>query len=228
MKQTRFIQQITVTALYILALLVLPVLVPGGDIAMAIEEPNFEVIEKSDDIEYRRYQPFIIAQTVVATDERSKANNIGFRRLFKYITGANTARQEIQMTAPVIQSDSVSTTAQAKGEKIAMTAPVQQSATETGWKVAFVLPLHFTMDTAPLPNSSDIELHQVHARTMAVLGFSGRWTDRNIRQHQAELMSKLEKTAVKIIGEPEFAAYNAPFRPPFMRRNEVMVEIASE
>ncbi len=228
MKQTGIIQQIPVTAFCILTLLVLPVLLPGGEIVMAIEEPNFEVIETSDDIEYRRYQPFVIAQTIVATDERSEANSIGFRRLFQYISGANTAREKIQMTAPVIQSDSASTAASAKGEKIAMTAPVQQSATEAGWKVAFVLPLHFTMDTAPRPGSSDIELHQVQARTMAVLGFSGRWTDRNIRQHQTELMSKLEKTDVKIIGEPEFAAYNAPFRPPFMRRNEVMVEIAGK
>ena len=55
-----------------LALLALPALLLGGDIAMAIEEPNFEVIETVDDIEYRRYQPFVIAQTIVDTDERSE------------------------------------------------------------------------------------------------------------------------------------------------------------
>jgi len=42
------------------------------------------------------------------------------------------------------------------------------------------------------------------------------------------LMNKLAKANVEITGEAEFAAYNAPFRPPFMRRNEVMVEIASK
>ena len=228
MKQTTCIQKIPVTTLYILALLVLPVLVPGGDIAMAIEEPNFEVIEAVDDIEYRRYQPFVIAQTIVDTDERSKANNIGFRRLFKYITGANTGQEKIEMTAPVIQRDSASAANETKGEKIAMTAPVQQSATSEGWKVAFVLPLHFTIDSAPIPSSADVKLHQVPSRTMAVLGFSGRWTDKNIRKHQDELMNKLAKANVEITGEAEFAAYNAPFRPPFMRRNEVMFEIASK
>ncbi len=211
-----------------LALLALPALLLAGDFVMAIEEPDFEVIETSDDIEYRRYQPFVIAQTIVATDERSKANNIGFRRLFKYITGANTGQEKIEMTAPVIQRDSVAAAAPAKGEKIAMTAPVQQTASDAGWKVAFVLPLHFTMDSAPIPSDADVRLQQVEARTMAVLGFSGRWTDKNISQHQAELMSKLEKAGVDVIGEAEFAAYNAPFRPPFMRRNEVMVEIANK
>ncbi|MDC1527890.1 heme-binding protein [Gammaproteobacteria bacterium] len=211
-----------------LALLALPALLLGGDIAMAIEEPDFEIIETADDIEYRRYQPFVIAQTIVDTDERSKANNIGFRRLFKYITGANTGQEKIEMTAPVIQRDSASAANATKGEKIAMTAPVQQSATEAGWKVAFVLPLHFTMDSAPIPSDADVKLHQVEARTMAVLGFSGRWTDKNIRKHQDELINKLEKAGVEITGEAEFAAYNAPFRPPFMRRNEVMVEIANK
>lgn len=211
-----------------LALLALPALLLGGDIAMAIEEPDFEIIETADDIEYRRYQPFVIAQTIVDTDERSEANNIGFRRLFKYITGANTGRQKIEMTAPVIQRDSASAANATKGEKIAMTAPVQQSATSEGWKVAFVLPLHFTIDSAPIPSSADVKLHQVPSRTMAVLGFSGRWTDKNIRKHQDELINKLEKAGVEITGEAEFAAYNAPFRPPFMRRNEVMVEIANK
>ena len=199
---------------------------------MAIEEPEFEVIHKFEDIEFRRYAPFIIAQTIIDTNNRSEASNTGFRRLFNYITGANTRQEKIEMTAPVIQSDSLysdaaksNTRKSNKGEKLEMTAPVQQSATKDGWKVAFVLPLHFTMDSAPVPANPDVGLLQIDARTMAVLSFSGRWTEKNIRKHQVALMNKLESADAEILGEPEFAAYNAPFALPFMRRNEVMVEI---
>ncbi|MBT5484861.1 MAG: heme-binding protein [Gammaproteobacteria bacterium] len=209
----------------LLALLVLPVFIMSGDLAMAIEEPDFEVIKQEGDIEYRRYSPFIIAQTLVKeAQSRTDSSNVGFRRLFSYITGDNTGQEKIEMTAPVIQQEG-----QKKGgEKIAMTAPVQQAQSDEGWLVSFVLPLNYTMETAPIPDSPDITLRQVAARIMAVLTFSGRWSEKNVSKHQEKLLASLASSDVKIIGEPEFAAYNAPFALPFMRRNEVMIEVEME
>lgn len=191
---------------------------------MAIEEPAFEVIRKTGGIEIRRYDSFIVAETLVQdADSRDEASNEGFRRLFRYISGDNRSREKMQMTAPVIQAGSKQDGD--KGEKIAMTAPVQQVATDAGWLVAFVLPLEYTLATAPLPADARISLREVAPRTVAVLRFSGRWTDSNIDEHRQKLLAGLKQSGARLLGEVEFAAYNAPFALPFMRRNEVMVEI---
>jgi hypothetical protein len=189
---------------------------------MAIEEPEFEVIETIGDIEIRQYKSFIVAETVISSDKsRSGASNEGFRRLFNYISGNNTAREKIEMTAPVLQSGSEKN----KGEKIEMTAPVQQTSTEEGWVVAFVLPLDYTMETAPVPGDERISLREIPGRTMAVKRFSGRWNDRTIYKHQKLLMEEVNEHDIEVEGDIEFAAYNAPFTLPFMRRNEVMIPL---
>jgi len=169
----------------------------------------------------RHYSPFIIAETFIKeAKSRNAASNTGFRRLFNYISGDNSNQEKIAMTAPVIQADE-----KAKGVKIDMTAPVQQKQTDNEWQIAFVLPDNFTMDTAPIPSDPTIKLRQVEPRTMAVLRFSGRWSDKNIRKHEDLLLTQLAAMDLRLIGETKFAAYNAPFALPFMRRNEVMIEV---
>jgi hypothetical protein len=185
---------------------------------MSYEEPGYSVITHSGPVEYRRYQAYLVAETLVADRaDFDSAGNEGFRRLFKYISGGNTSQSRITMTAPVSQA--------AQPEKIAMTVPVQQQGAAAGWRIAFMLPAQYTIETAPKPSDPRVQLTAVPQRLVAVLRYSGRWTESNYRQHRDELLRGLSQAGIKCSGEPWLARYNAPFSLPFLRRNEVLIEV---
>ncbi len=189
-------------------------------LAFGLEEPKYEMIGEYDGIEYREYVDYIVVETLVEGDlSRDEASNIGFRRLFRYITGENDGGAEISMTAPV-------QVAEPQGAEIAMTAPVQSVNTEQGWTISFVVPGKYTWDTVPQPTNPDVYLRQAApGKITAVIRFSGRWTEKNALKARNELYKKLEEANVSPISKPIIAAYNSPFSIPWFRRNEILVEV---
>ena len=135
---------------------------------MAIEEPKYTVIEKSGAFELRAYSPKIVAETLVS-GPLDKASSAGFKLIADYIFGNNTSRtggnEKISMTAPV--------TMEPKSEKISMTAPVSMEQTGGQWRVRFVMPSQYTLDTLPKPNNPAVTLREVPASNYAVIRFSG-------------------------------------------------------
>jgi hypothetical protein len=124
------------------------------------------------------------------------------------------------MTAPVTQSRS-----EDKGEKIAMTAPVAQQADGSGYRVAFVVPARYTLDTVPQPTDPTVEIRAVPAQLTAAWRYSGRWTTTNYQASEAELRRAIAARGLKATGDPILARYDPPFMPSFLRRNEVLIPV---
>lgn len=183
---------------------------------MASEEAKYTVIMKEENCELRQYEPHIIAETIVEGDF-DKVGNEGFRRIFKYISGENKKRQAISMTAPVSQ--------EASSEKIAMTAPVNQERVGAAWRIAFLMPAEYTMETLPQPLDPKVLLKKVPARRMAAITYSGTWSKRRYEENKVLLENFIRKQKLRPLGEPVFARYNSPFTLWFLRRNEVLIPV---
>jgi len=184
---------------------------------MAIEEPQYRVLEHTGNFELRHYQPYIVAETLVEGDF-TEVGNIGFRRLFDYIQGKNRKKQAIPMTAPVTQ--------EAASAKIPMTAPVGQEKAAGKWRITFVMPLSSTLETLPEPLDSRISLTEVPGLLIAALRYSGTWSRERYEAKENQLRALIKEKGLKIVGEPIWARYNSPFMPWFLRRNEVLIPVA--
>jgi hypothetical protein len=66
----------------------------------------------------------------------------------------------------------------------------------------------------------------VPARTVAVVKFSGWATQSRTQRFERELRAALTDTSIEIIGTASLNQYNPPWTLPFLRRNEVMIEVA--
>lgn len=188
-----------------------------GYFSSRVEQAPYTVLRKADGYEVREYAAHIEAQTTVDGTYR-EAINKGFRIIAGYIFGGNIKKESIAMTAPVREQKQAS-------EKIAMTAPVVAETRGDSRVVSFVMPSSYTIATLPTPTDSRVSLVEVPSKKMAALRFSWmRNTDR-IAVMEARLRAALTRDEVAIIGEPSYAGYNAPWTPPWMTRNEILVEI---
>jgi len=190
--------------------------------AMANEEPRYEVIKKEENFEIRRYQPMIIAEVLV-TGTLSEASNKGFRQIADFIFGNNEdpikkQSEKIAMTAPVTMEADTSS-------KIAMTAPVTMEGSGGAWKMAFVMPSKFTMDTLPKPKNSNVIIKQMPAQQVAVVTFSGWVDEEKLSAQTTRLNEWMTKNGLKSSGSVQLSRYNPPWTLPFWRRNEVWMKL---
>lgn len=164
-----------------------------------IEEPRWELLTTLDSVEIRQYEPSIQAVTQL---QSSGETSEGFRRLAGYIFGGNE-----------------------RSQSIAMTAPVEETLEQNSPMMAFTLPAEYALEDLPTPDDGTVTLRPVEGRTVAAIRFSGWATSGAVTRKQKELLAILDQHGIATVGVPALNQYNPPWTLPFLRRNEVAVEI---
>ena len=169
-----------------------------------VETPNYDVVTSNAEFEIRDYPSLVVAE-VIRRGDRKTAVNEGFYPLASYIFAKKRTGEPISMTAPVTQSED-------DGGK--------------AWTVRFIMPAEYSLKMLPEPADSDIRLIEVPAGRRAAIRFNGVATDALIVEKEQRLRAWLRQLGIEPIGTATYAYYNAPFTPGFLRRNEVLFEVA--
>lgn len=180
------------------------------------EEPKYTVATTiSDDTQLRTYAPYVLAEVTLPGGKNDTMRE-GFKTLAGYIFGGNTVKQEISMTAPVT----------GQSTEIAMTAPVTGQAAGDSYTIQFMMPSQYTLATLPKPNDERVKLREQPARTMLVQRFSWFMSDSKIDESAQYLLAMAtERKLTPVTGKPVVAYFNPPWTLPWLRRNEVMLEV---
>ncbi len=192
--------------------------------AHAIDEPTYTVVQTTDVFEVRQYTPYLVAEVLVPGPV-NEAGSQGFNLLGGYIFGKNKGERKLDMTAPVIQVPAPVTQQAAPPVKLEMTAPVTQTATLGGFLVQFVMPKGYTLATLPEPLDARVKLREVPGSRVAVIRFSGSWSQSTYEEQLQKLRSALAAAGIGTQGEPVSSRYNSPFSLPFLRRNEIWLNL---
>jgi hypothetical protein len=167
-----------------------------------VEIARYAVVEADGPIEIRDYPALTVAE-VTRSGSRDHAVRAGFGPLARYIFASDRG-----------------------GDKIAMTAPVTQQQGGGTWTVQFIMPSGYTLASLPKPAGADVRLREMPPVRRAAIRFSGWWSDALFEEKNAALQAWLQQKGLTTAGPPIFAYYNDPFTPGFLRRNEILYDLA--
>ena len=132
-----------------------------------------------------------------ATSQMGQENR-SFGVLSEYIFGNNDRNEQIGMTAPVVTHRD---------------------------KMSFIMPKRYNLESLPKPLNAQIEIDQVQRSIVAVIRFSGFTSPKKMDEEAEKLLMALEGNEIRTKGDPFLMRYNPPWTLPFLRRNEVAVEV---
>jgi len=187
---------------------------------MAIEKPTYKILDKDGSIELREYAAYIRATVSVTGLSHNNAGNNAFSLLADYIFGNNIDRSKIKMTVPVMTEYSNLST------KIAMTAPVTTIHNDNNtYEVSFVMPSEYTIHTIPRPVNTAVTLHEVPKHRSVAITFSGRSSEDTIHSNTNSIQKWIAKNKLTAVSSPSLARYDPPWKPGFMRTNEIIIHV---
>ncbi len=189
------------------------------------KEPSFNLIKKDGDFEIRKYPALIFAETK-KIGTRKEAMNSGFKTLASYIftkhqikEGDEMKMEKIPMTIPVL--------AFAENFEINETSIIDGS---NSWIIRFVMPEGKELSWFPKSQTPEIQIFQEESKQFLCLKFHGFPTNKEIIEKISEIKDFSQKHSIKIKDPKKviLAFYNPPWDIPFLKRNEIMIEIDSE
>lgn len=160
------------------------------------EEQPYTVQKKKGNLEIRDYPASVHAQ-VTLSGSANMVGNKAFGPLVGYISS----------------------------NKIAMTSPVIQERNEDRWNVSFVMPAGMNAQELPQPKNGELEIRDVPAHLAGATTWSGSWKYAEVEKRGEEMVKQLIELGYRVSGEPRWARYDPPWKPWFLRRNEVIVPI---
>ena len=164
------------------------------------EEAEFSVTQTRGNVEFRVYPRLVLASVTVNGDFET-APNYGFRPLVQYISGDNVGATKLAMTAPVMH--------------------VAKS--DTSHVISFVLPRETS--NVPTPRRQELSTHTMDNLTVAAVRFIGTWKESRARRVESDLRAILAEWKISVVGDAMFARYDPPWKPGFLRRNEILIPI---
>ena len=87
------------------------------------------------------------------------------------------------------------------------------------------MPSAWTLETLPEPNDARVLLRAIPARTIAVLRYSGTWSQSRYEEPLKKLQDALQQAGLPWHGEAVWARYDPPWTPWFWRRNEILLKL---
>ena len=107
-----------------------------------------------------------------------------------------------------------------------MTAPVTASKLDNQtYVISFTMPSSYTMESLPKPNNNEVIINKMPSHKVVVIRFSGYTTDDKIEKMAKQLKEWASQKQIKLDGEPTVLRYDPPWKPGFIRRNEVCFSV---
>ena len=112
-----------------------------------------------------------------------------------------------------------------KTKKIAMTTPVFTQKNEGFETMAFVLPASMSSNDVPEPLDKNVRVRTRPTGLYAVYRYSGKRVDGGSNKAKRELKNWILNNDYEQLSDPINAYYDTPWTPPFLRRNELLIQV---
>ena len=162
------------------------------------EQQHYDIIATYLNAELRRYSRCTVAD-ITLTGSAERVGNRAFGPLVRYISA-----KQLAMTAPVLQ---------AEAER------------QSEWTVSFVLPGGKASSDYPLPDDANVSLREIPEHLAIAARWSGRWTYSSVESQTTALRKVIAEQGLREMGPPVWARYDPPWKPWFLRRNEVLIDV---